>query len=386
MPCLRRFALGLLSVLGRASEQSCKAGDGPGCQGGPSPGADGEGQEPDDFARDGFRVLRGVLSASQVSRARQALQSGKVHHNFDPTFFSDRIPDILSLDPVFGEILEEGIPAALEEQMKQTLGPWHVGSFHALVIHPHAAKEHIPEDMVGLHTDYPYGHATEMWGGGLRSIPPQYPPTMQILWMLDEFTEQNGATRVLPGSHRDQPMPNPMNQTDKSKFMAGAKVITGSPGDMLVYMGRGLWHAWAVNRAQSPRAALLCQCLPFFVKPMENHAWVLPTAIARAFSTKLRSRLGIFPDAFLLHSTLLVRSQRSLATSAQFLADALWAGYSDPQQDGRKAAVAALAVPLALWIVSAGRCLRLREVVGYTVALAAGLALGATVTLERLRM
>ena len=45
-----------------------------------------------------------------------------------------------------------------------------------------------------LHSDYPYGHATAFHGGKLTEVAPDWPWTMQLLWMLDDFTEESGPT------------------------------------------------------------------------------------------------------------------------------------------------------------------------------------------------
>lgn len=48
-------------------------------------------------------------------------------------------------------------------------------------------------DRIGWHADYPYWSITPPWPSGRL--------TGQTLWMLDDFTEENGATGVVPCSH-----------------------------------------------------------------------------------------------------------------------------------------------------------------------------------------
>jgi ectoine hydroxylase-related dioxygenase (phytanoyl-CoA dioxygenase family) len=60
---------------------------------------------------------------------------------------------------------------------------------------------------VGAHTDGGSWHV-DVPLGQLPEPLPDFPLTTQNVWMLDDFTERNGATRVVPGSHRTRRKPN----------------------------------------------------------------------------------------------------------------------------------------------------------------------------------
>jgi ectoine hydroxylase-related dioxygenase (phytanoyl-CoA dioxygenase family) len=74
------------------------------------------------------------------------------------------------------------------------------------------------------------------------------------VWLLDDFTPDNGATRVVPGSHRltvsvrdamdDTSAPHP----DEVKLTA--------PAGTVVVFNSHLWHGGTLNRAGRPRRAL----------------------------------------------------------------------------------------------------------------------------------
>lgn len=74
------------------------------------------------------------------------------------------------------------------------------------------------------------------------------------IWMLDDFTPDNGATRMVPGSHRwgtrpqdvlDDPMaPHPLEV-----------LLTGKAGSVAV-MNSHLWHGGTANRSTAPRLAM----------------------------------------------------------------------------------------------------------------------------------
>ena len=87
------------------------------------------------------------------------------------------------------------------------------------------------------------------------------PVVVNILWMLDEFTESNGGTRVVPGSHFSGGQPD-----STAKSIAA----TGPAGTALLCDGR-IWHGTGANNTDQPRRAVLTTfCTPQF-RPQENY-------------------------------------------------------------------------------------------------------------------
>ncbi len=85
-----------------------------------------------------------------------------------------------------------------------------------------------------------------------------------IMWLLDDFSEENGATRVVPGSHLSGRQPDP--ERDRH---AGAIAVVAPAGTAMVFEGR-LWHGTGANRSDGSRAGLLTTfCGPQF-RPQEN--------------------------------------------------------------------------------------------------------------------
>jgi ectoine hydroxylase-related dioxygenase (phytanoyl-CoA dioxygenase family) len=75
------------------------------------------------------------------------------------------------------------------------------------------------------------------------------------IWMLDDFTLENGATRLVPGSHLSRQMPE---QVLENIFAPHPDeiAITGKAGDVLVFNGH-CWHRGAPNETNNPRRAIL---------------------------------------------------------------------------------------------------------------------------------
>ena len=80
------------------------------------------------------------------------------------------------------------------------------------------------------------------------------PKTVNSVWMLDDFTPDNGSIRVVPGSHRTNRNPRDV-LADPLAPHPDETVVTGRAGDVLVFQAH-LWHAGLANRSARPRLAL----------------------------------------------------------------------------------------------------------------------------------
>ncbi|MFZ0544693.1 MAG: phytanoyl-CoA dioxygenase family protein [Candidatus Promineifilaceae bacterium] len=79
------------------------------------------------------------------------------------------------------------------------------------------------------------------------------------IWMLDEFTQQNGATRLVPGSHRSGLLPKE-SVYDVYAPHPEEVVVAGKPGDVLVFNGH-CWHTGGANVTNRHRRAILAHYL-----------------------------------------------------------------------------------------------------------------------------
>ena len=107
----------------------------------------------------------------------------------------------------------------------------------------------------------------------------------QLLVMLDEFTEANGATFLLDGSHRLAEKPS-----DDLFFGSAARAI-GPPGSIVVF-DSNLWHAAGVNCTDRPRRALTLAFTRPFVKQQLDYPRALGYERGDSFSPALRQLLG----------------------------------------------------------------------------------------------
>jgi hypothetical protein len=107
----------------------------------------------------------------------------------------------------------------------------------------------------------------------------------QLLVMLDDFTEANGATYLLSGSHR-----SPARPGDEEFFRAASRAV--APAGSMVVFDSNLWHAAGVNRSDRPRRALTLAFTRPFVKQQLDYPRALGYDRGASFSPALRQLLG----------------------------------------------------------------------------------------------
>jgi len=116
--------------------------------------------------------------------------------------------------------------------------------------------------------------------------PKEYLPfevQISVLWALDDFTEENGATRVIPGSHLSGPHPDDAEQTSYPAEMPR--------GSMVVYLGSTL-HGGGANRSDKPRRALVNTYALGWLRQEENQYLTLPSDAVAQQSDDVRRLLG----------------------------------------------------------------------------------------------
>jgi hypothetical protein len=121
----------------------------------------------------------------------------------------------------------------------------------------------------------------------VRHFTTELPLMLNMLVMLDDFTVENGATLVLPGSHRREAMPDP------DAFLAGAHPIVGTAGSVLLF-DSNLVHAAGENRSGARRRALTLTFTSPFIKPQMDHVRQLGEARFSTFDDGLKQLLGYF--------------------------------------------------------------------------------------------
>jgi ectoine hydroxylase-related dioxygenase (phytanoyl-CoA dioxygenase family) len=104
------------------------------------------------------------------------------------------------------------------------------------------------------------------------------------MWALTDFTEANGATRLVPGSH--QAADDPVYGREYPSIPAEM-----SKGSVLIWNG-SLWHGGGANRTGERRVGIAMNYCAGFIRQQENQQLGIPAEIARRFGERLRRLVG----------------------------------------------------------------------------------------------
>ncbi len=110
---------------------------------------------------------------------------------------------------------------------------------------------------------------------------------ISAMWALNDFTAENGATRVVPGSHRSPVYAG--YRMDESVDEIVQAVMPG--GSLLLYMGSTL-HGGGANRSQAPRAGLINTYALGWLRQEENQYLNVPREVAKTHSTTIQRLMG----------------------------------------------------------------------------------------------
>jgi len=106
---------------------------------------------------------------------------------------------------------------------------------------------------------------------------------LSAMWPLVDFTLENGATRVVPRSHRiKEPVLNESGMAVQAPM---------SKGSVLFYLGSTL-HGGGANKSDAPRAGLVNTYSLGWLRAEENHYLMVPREIADSYPDPIRRLLG----------------------------------------------------------------------------------------------
>jgi ectoine hydroxylase-related dioxygenase (phytanoyl-CoA dioxygenase family) len=113
---------------------------------------------------------------------------------------------------------------------------------------------------------------------------PHVPIICNTMWAVTDFTAENGATRLLPGTHRADGSPELGREYES--IPAEMK-----RGDVLVWNG-SLWHGGGANHTSARRVGLAMNYCAGWMRQQENQQLGIPLEVARGFSPRLRRLVG----------------------------------------------------------------------------------------------
>ncbi len=229
-----------------------------------------------DLADHGVAVLAGALDPVETADVRRRLLAAAErseqrgfptrNYEFDPDGHNVRVFMLFNLDPIFLDLIVRPLARRFVEPALDNA--FTISNFSANILGPGAGS------MV-LHADQ--GYAVEPW--------PPKPLAINVGWLLDDFTEEVGATRFVPGSHLLGHNPDPARQYDTVPIEAPA-------GSLLVMDGR-VWHQSGINRTPDRhRAALFGYYVRSWIRPQVNWNAFLDPEVAAGLDPAFLDLLG----------------------------------------------------------------------------------------------
>jgi ectoine hydroxylase-related dioxygenase (phytanoyl-CoA dioxygenase family) len=222
----------------------------------------------DGLAADGCAIVEGVLSADDVAAVRTALaplldETGTGGNSFlgrrTKRVFNivgkTRALDPLACHPLVLEVLDRVLA-------------------HYLLSAPVVISIGAGEKAQTLHRDetsYPVPRGA---GGEL---------VVNVMWALDDFTEANGATRIIPGSHTWPDESAAREQDTRPAVMP--------QGSMCVFLG-SVVHGGGANGTDRARLGVVMEYAAGWLRPQENLALAVPREQARQMPERLQRLIG----------------------------------------------------------------------------------------------
>ena len=219
----------------------------------------------------GYVVLPNLLSLTETKKARDSIlqlaQQERQQNKLVVHEKKERLYGLIYKEDIFSKLVQEKLIIAVIEAI---LGEDMVlGGFSAHILHPQARR-------MGVHVDYPY------WA--MPSPFPKHPILeIQVIWMMDDFTIDNGAPLFAAGTQNLAIKPD-------GEFERIAQKITGSAGTAIISHGL-CWHDTSENKSDRPRISLLGNYTPQYIHPLENLKWSFCPQAFDSFTPQLKKLL-----------------------------------------------------------------------------------------------
>ncbi len=230
----------------------------------------------------GYLVIPDVLSCDEVNDVKALLAphlSSRLfgRNNFEGEL-TERVYALVGWDPAFGEVAEHPRVLSIVDEILEP--NYLLTANQAINIHP-------GESAQPFHND----------DGFYRIDRPHDIVSVSTIWALDDFTEENGATEIVPGSHKwaDEMYVDGLADDTRLADKRGADslsfTMTMPAGSVMIYSG-SLWHRGGHNRSDHCRLAIANQYCAPWLRQIENLMLSVPPEKARGLSPRVREMVG----------------------------------------------------------------------------------------------
>jgi ectoine hydroxylase-related dioxygenase (phytanoyl-CoA dioxygenase family) len=225
------------------------------------------GREHEQLMRDGYIILEGIVDEAQLDALREAATE-HLDHMGRNSFEGERTQRIYGLPEKMRTADAFIEHPRILAHLDRLLQPNYLLS-QAQVINILSGSPAQP-----LHIDdgfYPW---------------PRPRPAISVatVFAIDDFTEDNGATVAIPGSHTWGQDRFPRDDDERVKAVMSA-------GSCILFLGN-LWHGGGENHSGASRLALTCQYCEPWARTQENYFLSVSRETAASVSENIRRLLG----------------------------------------------------------------------------------------------
>ena len=217
--------------------------------------------------RDGFAIVEGMLSPEETRAKRQGLsdvlERTPTGRNSFEGYTTRRIYALFAKTRAFDEPATHPL---VDGVLDRVLGQHQLSAPVGIEILP-------GEKQQSLHRD-----------DGVYPLERPHPElVVNTMWALDDFTADNGATHVVPGSHK---------WTGKRPDEGTQTVRAIAPAGSLIFFLGSAYHGGGANNTGKPRLGVILEYCAGWVRPQENHVLGVPKEIVRELPERLQELLG----------------------------------------------------------------------------------------------
>lgn len=229
----------------------------------------------DAIQRDGYTIIHDVLTTTEADALRADLDRIEQEDGIVPAcnpfegHHTVRIYNLLARGDCYARIpVDEKVLPLVEAVLDKGCL---ISSLSSIAIGPGETAQmlHSDDQVIGLPRPHPALVCNTMWA-------------------LTDFTADNGATRVVPGSHQSLRCPDPRGDDEAEAAAIPAAMPKGS---VLIWHG-SLWHGGGANHTSERRYGIAMNYCAGFIRQQENQQLGIPRDIARGFSPRLKELVG----------------------------------------------------------------------------------------------
>lgn len=223
--------------------------------------------------RDGAAIVESLVNADTINRVVAELRPefdrvGTTTQSDFNGYSTLRIDSVLAYSPTSADLIGHPLVLAVADAiLLPNCINYRIGSNTGIEIHPGETQQVLHRD----DSIYPLRVPGVEW-------------QFSALWALDEFTNENGATHVVPGSYR---------QIDLD-FVPAREESVQAPmprGSLLFYLG-SVWHGGGANRSQHPRMGLVNTYALGWLRQEVNQYLDIPQDVVARYPEHIRRLIG----------------------------------------------------------------------------------------------